>query len=85
MPALRSLQNASEGVTEPPLLPEQAVTISAIASTQSVRIANTVRPEVKEGTPPMPTEEFPPHDPNFPDVDPVSGDERETTEGPAKP
>lgn len=24
-------------------------------------------------------EQFPPHDPNIPDVDPVTGDERETT------
>jgi hypothetical protein len=28
---------------------------------------------------------FPPHDPNFPDVDPATGDERETTVGLAKP
>jgi len=27
---------------------------------------------------------FPPHDPDFPDVDPETGDERETTEGEAE-
>ena len=27
---------------------------------------------------------FPPHDPDFPDVNPATGDERETTEGEAK-
>lgn len=26
---------------------------------------------------------FPPHNPDFPDVNPATGDERETTEGPA--
>jgi len=31
-----------------------------------------------------PEHEFPPHDPDFPDVDPVTGDERETTEGEAE-
>lgn len=29
--------------------------------------------------------DFPPHDPDYPDVHPVTGDERETTEGPAEP
>lgn len=27
---------------------------------------------------------FPPHDPDYHDVDPATGDERETTDGPAR-
>lgn len=29
---------------------------------------------------PMPADDFPTHDPNFPDVDPRTGDERQTTD-----
>jgi hypothetical protein len=31
------------------------------------------------------TSPFPPHNPEFPDVNPATGDERETTDGKGKP